>query len=633
MLDLLRRKAQSPYIQATILIIVIVFVFWGVGSYKGDGPNTVATVNDTAITYQQYQKSFEQTMARYREQFGGSIPSGLLESLGIKKQVLDQLVQQTLLQQAAQKTGLLVSTQEVQETIKGMDSFRQDGVFNMQRYNDILTASRLSAADFEGGIRSDILDQKVLGYLSRFARTSEAELKERFAYEYDQIKVDYVTFSADTFRNQTQYLEEEIEAFYAGQKEKYKTDPQIKLKYVAIPFSQAKAENVSFSEEEIAQYYQRNIANYAIPEQRWARHILIKAGPEDSQEKLTEKRDKLQSIFDMARAGASFAELAKQYSEDSTTAKQGGNLGFFAQGQMVKPFEDAAFALKKGEVSTIVQTQFGFHLIKVEDIKAGNVTPFAEARQDIVKSLSTEKAKKSIYELANQAYEQIILAGSLEKYAEGGTQNQIQETDFFTRKSPPKNLAEADALLDAAFTLKKGELSSLVEGRDMYAILYVADMKEPQEQPLSAVRAPVEKEFLAERAKKLAQTAAESFLGQVKGGADFSATAKEGNLEIKTTDFYDRNSQSAKELSMAIAQKGFQLSAKSPYPGEILEGGTNFYVLRYNDKKPAGQELYEQKRAELNSMLLMEKQMKVVGAWVKYLEEKADVTTNEKLLQ
>ncbi len=632
MLDLLRRKAQSPYIQGTILVIVIVFVFWGVGSYKGDGPNTVATVNDAPITYQQYQKIFEQTMARYRDQFGGSIPSGLLESLGIKKQVLDQLVQQTLLQQAAQKTGLLVSTQEVQDTIKGMESFRQDGIFNLQRYNDILAASRLSAADFEGGIRSDILDQKVLGYLSRFARTSEAELKERFAFEYDQIKIDYATCSADSFRDKAQYLEEELEAFYAGQKEKYKTDPQIKLKYVAFPFSQTKGENASFSEEEIAQYYKQNIANYAIPEQRWARHILIKASADDTQEKLAEKRDKLQSILDMARSGANFAELAKQYSEDSTTASQGGNLGFFAQGQMVKPFEDAAFAMKKGEVSSIVQTQFGFHLIKVEDIKDGIVTPFAEARQHIIQSLSAEKAKKSVYELANQAYEKIILAGSLEKYAEGG-QAQIQETDFFARKSPPKNLTEANALLDAAFTLKKGELSSLVESRDMYAILYVADMKEPQEQPLSAVRAPVEKEFLAERAKKLAQKAAESLLGQVKNGTDFSVAAKEANLEIKTTDFYDRNAQSANGLPIAIAQKGFQLSAKTPYPAEVLEGGTNFYVLRYNAKKPAGQELYDKKRAELNSMLLMEKQLKVVGAWVKYLEEKADVTTNEKILQ
>lgn len=632
MLDLLRRKAQSPYIQATILVIVIVFVFWGVGTYKGNEPNTVATVNDAPITYQQYQQTFEQTVARYRDQFGGSIPSGLLESLGIKEQVLNQLVQKTLLQQAAQKTGLLVSAQEVQDTIKGMESFRQDGIFNLQRYQDILAASRLSATDFEGGIRSDILDQKVLSYLSRFARTSEAELKERFAYEYDQIKVDSVTFTADSFRDKAQYLEEELEAFYAGQKEKYKTDPQIKLKYLAFPFSQTADVNVSFSEEELAQYYQQNIGNYAVPEQRWARHILMKADADDTTEQLAEKRDKLQSILDMARAGASFAELAKQYSEDSTTASQGGNLGFFAKGQMVKPFEDAAFALKKGEVSNIVQTQFGFHLIKMEDIKGGIVTSFAEARQDIIKSLSAEKAKKSVYELANQAYEKIILAGSLEKYAEGG-QAQIQETDFFARKSPPKNLAEADALLDAAFALKKGELSSLVEGRGMYTILYVADMKEPQEQPLAAVRAQVEKEFLAERARKLARQAAETLLGQVKGGTDFSVAAKEANLEIKTTDFFARNAQSANGLPMAIAQKGFQLSAKAPYPAEVLEDGSHFHVLRYNDKKPAEQELYDKKRAEINSLLLMEKQMKVIGAWVKYLEDKADVTTNDKLLQ
>lgn len=630
MLDLLRRKAQSPYIQMTILVVIIVFVFWGVGTNRSSGPNTVATVNDEPITYQEYQKAFDQTVDRYREQFGGTIPRGLLESLGIREQVLNQLVQQALLQQAAGKTGLLVSNQEVQDTIREMESFRQDGIFNLQRYRDILAASRLTTDDFESNIRADILDRKIIRFLSSFAKTTEEELRERFSHEYDRIKVDYVSFAAEDFRDKVTVLDQELEAFYEEQKSKYQTDPQLKLKYITFPF--APSGESSFSQEEIARYYQQNLGKYAIPEQRWARHILIKTVPEDSSDQLAAKRDKLLNILEIAKAGGNFDELAKQYSEDASTAVQGGNLGFFSRGQMVKPFEDAAFTLQKGEVSNIVQTQYGFHIIKVEDIKAGKVTSLAEAEADIKKSLAAEQGKKLAFERATKSYEDIILAGSLEKYA-GTAEVPLEETDFFTRKNPPAKLAGKNDLLASAFSLKDGELSSIIESAEMYAILYVAEVREPQQQPLAEVRAQVEKEFIADKAAKMARESAETLLNQAKSGADLGESAREAGQDVETTDFYTRNAPSADGLPGDLARKGFELSARAPYPDEVLSRGQNFYVLHYQEKKPAPEELFAEKRDELASMLLMEKQLKVVGSWVKYMEAKADITTNEKFFQ
>ena len=630
MLDLLRRKAQSPSIQMTILLIIVVFVFWGVGTNRNNGPNTVATVNDEPITYQKYQKAYEQTVDRYREQFGGSIPRGLLESLGIREQVLNQLVQQALLQQAAGKAGILVSNQEVQDTIREMESFRQDGIFNLQQYRDILAASRLTTDDFENNIRADILDRKIINFLSNFAKTTEEELRERFSYEYDRIRVDYVSFAAEDFRSKVTFADEELDAFYQGQKSQYQTDPQVKLKYITFPFT-APGEP-SFSQEEIARYYQQNLGKYAIPEQRWARHILIKTGPDDSPDQLAAKREKLLNILEIARAGGNFVELAKQYSEDTATAGQGGNLGFFSRGQMVKPFEDAAFALQKDEISNIVQTRFGFHLVKVEDIKAGKVISPAEAEADIKKSLAAEQGKKLAYERATKSYEDIILAGSLEKYA-GTAEIAMEETDFFSQKNPPQKLAGENDLLAAAFSLKGGELSSIIESPEMYTILYVAEVLEPQPQPLAEVRARVEKEFIADKAAKMAREAAETLLKQAKSGADFGEAAKEAGQDVKTTDFYTRNAQSADGLPGELTRKGFELSTKAPYPDEVLSQGQNFYILHYQEKTPAPEELFAEKREELASLLLMEKQLKVVGSWVKHMEAKADITTNEKFFQ
>ena len=352
MLDLLRKKAQSPLIQGTILIIALVFIFWGVGGYRGSR-NSVAQVNDEVIPYEEFQKAYERLANQYRDQFGGTLPKGLLESLDLENQALEQLIQRSLLRQGAREMGIMVSDLEVQQAVEKMEAFRSNGVFNVEQYKNIISSSGMTPTSFEDTMRTDLLAGKVIEYLSHFAKLTPLEVKDQFDFDNEEIKIEYVSFSGADFRDKIATDQEQLKSYYEENKENYQTEPQVKLHFLAFPY--VAEEKPAIPDEDLEAFYRQNISRYSMPEQRRARHILIKTSEEDSEDVLAEKRNMALQVLELAKSGEDFAELAKQYSE-GPTGPRGGDLGAFTRGRMVKPFEDAAFSLNEGEISDIVET-------------------------------------------------------------------------------------------------------------------------------------------------------------------------------------------------------------------------------------------------------------------------------------
>lgn len=635
MLGLFRRKAQSPTLQFTILIIILVFIFWGVG--KNDtktAQNAVATVNDEAISFRDYQKQYDQTVNSMRDQFGGSIPSGLLEQLNIKQQVVNKLVQSTLLRQGAKKIGLYVSDQELQNAIKEMAAFKNNGVFDVNQYEQILAGSRMTVSQFEDGMRYDLLSAKVLDHLGRFGHVSPAALKDIFNYQYRGIKLDYVTCTADAFKNKVEKTDALLTAFFEANKAKYQTAPQVKIKYLQFLFADFNKDSAP-SDEDISKYYQSNIAKYTLPERRKARHILIKTAATDNAEQKTAKRSKIDEIAAKIKAGEDFAELAKKNSEDSS-AKQGGDLGLFGRGQMIKPFEDTVFAMKEGQTSDVVETTFGLHLIKLEKIEAAKTQSLDEVKAAIATQLTTEASKNKSFQAANEAYEQIILAGSLNKYAEtksaGEGNGKIITSELFSQEKPPKDLQSLPEVANAAFTINKGELSSIVECSQGYAIILVDDKIPPAQQELSAVRDKVEADLVADEALKLAKTTADALLAKVKAGAPLAQEAKGLALEVQSTPFISRANNSEAKLPAQIVQDSLGLSEQNPFLDKVASDNNTFYVVAYNASQEPDQTLFEGKKGELESKLADERKNDLVTAWIETLRQKAKISTNEKLL-
>lgn len=634
MLGLFRRKAQSPTLQVTIVIIILVFIFWGVGTNDNNAAlDAVATVNEENISLRDYQKQYEQTVNSLRDQFGGSIPSGLLDQLNIKQQVVDKLIQSTLLRQGAQKVGIYVSDQELQNAIKEMEAFKFNGIFDVKRYEEILTGSRMTVSQFEQGMRYDLLANKILDHLGRFGHVSPVALKDIFNYQYHGIKLDYVAVTSDNFKDKVDKSDTKIAEFFEERKAQYMSAPLTKIKYLLFPVADY-TESAAPSDEQIAQFYQTNSERYTIPERRQARHILIKSASTDSPDAKEAARKKIDEATAKIKAGEDFAVLAQQYSED-TTAAQGGDLGLFGRGQMVKPFEDAVFALQEGQLSDVIETSFGLHLVKLEKIEPEKRQSLDEVKSSISDQLAREEAKNKAFQAANSAYEQIILVGSLSKFAEDkeADNTAIITTDLFPQATPPKELQDLPELVNSAFTLNKGELSSIIDTGKGFAIILVEDKVPPSEQELAVVHDTVEADFIAAESARLAKEAADALLAKLKAGSILTEEAKAMALELHTTPFISRaNHSETKNLPVQITQESLGLSENNPILDKVAEDNNTFYVVTFNSSKEPDQTLFEEKKGELESKLSAERKNDLVTAWLETLRQNAQITTKLELL-
>ncbi len=644
MLDLLRKKTKSPFIQGTILIIVLVFVFWGVGSSYRGTLNTVATVNKQPIDYEAFKNAYDRLIDQYRDQFGGSLPKGLIESLGLEQQVIDQLIQRELLRQGAQEMGILVSDLEVQQAVEKMEAFRANGIFNSEQYKSILAGSGMTPAAFEGSMRGDLITGKVVDQLMRFAKVTPTEVFESFNYENEEIKLQYVVFNAADFKDKVSGSEELLTAYFEENKNNYMTDRQIKLDFLAFPFTTE--EKPAVPDVELEAYYRQNLNRYSSPEQRSARHILFKTSEEDSEDVLSGKYQQAEQVLELARSGEDFAELAKQYSEGPTGPK-GGDLGSFSKGRMVKPFDDAIFSLSEGEISDVVETQFGFHIIKLEKIEPARIKPLDEVKDSIAAILQKQNSRNLAFTNATESYEHIILAGSLAKYSET-SEAKITETDFFTRKSPADNglqegMINEPAFLDAAFALNAGELSSLVETDKGYAIIFAADKKDSEVASLEKVRDQVEKDYAEQKAEMLARESAEALLASLKeqhaqGEDDLTAAAAELGVPVEESSPINRSGAStstekAESLPPRLVSSGFSLTAGNPYPEEIVASNKSFYVFKFIDRQPPSQDIFAQKEDGVIMDLREEKKAVILAAWIDNERSKATVEINEQYQQ
>lgn len=632
MLDLLRRKAQSPLIQGTILIIALVFIFWGVGGYRGS-QNVVAQVNGEIIPYEEFQKTYERLANQYSEQFGGTIPKGLLETIDLEGQVLEQLIQRSLLRQGAREMGIMVSDVEVQQSLEKMEAFRSNGVFNVEQYKSILSSSGTTPTSFEDAMRTDLLAGKAIEALSRFAKLTPLETSEQFNFANEEISIEYAAFNGFAFRESVETGEEELRDYYEESSDSYLTEPEVKLLFLTFPYETD--DKPAVSGEVLESFYRENINRYSTPERRKARHILFKTAEGDSQDVLVEKQEKAEQVLTLARSGEDFEALAKQYSE-GPSGPRGGDLGTFPRGRMVKPFDDAVFSLQEGEVSDIVETQFGFHVIKLEKIEPAAIRPLEEVKGEIEAEIQGSKASEFAFTRASEAYEKIILAGSLDKFSKNSDVPLLQ-TDFFPKHIPAKSgssdsMVQDASFLNAAFSLNRGELSSLVETPLGYAIIFALEKKEPETAPYEEMEAQVREDYISWRSEIMAREAAEAMLTLLKKGenADFAAEAARYNILVKTSGPVTRSMPVGSDLPPQVVAAGFQLTAEKPFPDEAVAANGMFYVFRILEKKPPATELFSEKEEILKTGMLENRRGEVLAAWLASLRESAEIEITEQ---
>jgi peptidyl-prolyl cis-trans isomerase D len=631
MLQILRKKAQSTFIQIIVVIIALVFIFWGVGANLTGDRQAALVINGEEITFPQFQQAYDRAYQRLSGQFGGNVPKGLAETLGVKQQVIMQLIQTTLLRQGAEKMGLLVSGQEIRQIIEEMVQFQENGVFNIERYKAVLATNRMAPTKFEDSMRIDRLSEVAAREIGNFASVAtDFEIQDVYSQQNEKIAVKYVKVSPGQFVDKVKIDDNALKAWFETVKENYKSEAKIKLKYLAFTYASV-GRKITIDTSKIEEYYQNNIDIYQVPEQRHARHILLKASEEDSAERHQEQAKKAGEIQKLAKKGGDFSALAREYSE-GPSKDSGGDLGFFSAGQMVPAFDEAVFAMQPGDISEVVKTQFGYHIILLEKIQPAKTRPLGEVTAEITTTLQQKEAESLTFQVANDAYEGIIGAGSLTKYAETNPDIHIQETDFFPRNNAPADLKTDTQFLDKAFELNKGELSSLIKGQSGYAILFAEDLKEPAIPAFESKKDILLKDYQKAQAKEMAETAAKEMLNKLREGKELEVMAQEIGVTVVDSGFLKRSDQNDKTtFPPSLLGDAFLLSPSSPLPEKPGKVGDDFFVYSFLDRQiptmPDNSEQIEKYRENL----LRFKQQQLLSAWLRHLEIESKITRHPSL--
>ncbi|MBW2036376.1 MAG: SurA N-terminal domain-containing protein [Deltaproteobacteria bacterium] len=631
MLSLMRKHAGSWLIKLALGAIVIVFIFWGVGSYRAQRENRVAVVNGAVISLDEYRAVYDQLIQQYREQFGDSLDENLIKTLGLKKKALDELIDRELLLQEANRLGLRVTKEELARAIQQVPAFQRNGHFDQMQYERILAYNRMSPETYEARKAQALIMERIQALILSCIKVSDAEALETFKWREKQVSFKYVLFKPSSYQD-VKPTPEEVKTYFSKNKERYEIPPKVKVRYVTFPFKEFESK-ANISEEEISQYFELNKEQYATPKKVRAQHILFKVPQDAKQEVIDSVRKKALKVLKEARAGADFATLARKYSDDPGSKKKGGDLGFFTRDRMVKPFSDAAFALAPGKISEPVRTRFGWHLIKVTAVQEAKEPVLAEVSDKIRRKLVKDAARTLAYDRANEIYDACYAAGRIDSVAEAYKLN-VHETPFFARTESVPGIAMTEEFARTAFDLEENEISEPLELSDGYYILEKIDQKPSTIPELKAVENRVRKDLIRDRQQELASNDAEDFLNCLKAGEEFEKEAGKRKLKVKTTDFFKRFGPiPGIGFEQELINAAFSLTPSKPLADTVIKGNEGYYVICLKERKAPEEKEFEANKSEIKSRLMLQKRQECMEQWLAGLRRHSDISIEKHFLE
>ncbi|WP_017446183.1 SurA N-terminal domain-containing protein [Gayadomonas joobiniege] len=559
MLERIREGSQGPVAKVILILVIFSFALAGVGSYinSGSEPNA-AEVNGLEIKRSRLERAFETERARMESQYGdmfSQLASDPNYMNSFRQGVLQRLISEQLILDFAQRQGIRVSDQEIKKAIFDIPAFQVDGKFNNDRYLQVLTRNTMTPAQFRESMRQDLTRSAVIAGLaeSDFVLSNEAELLQ--SLQLQTRNLDYVEVPVAKFESQVELSEEEINSYYENHITQYETNDSLDLAYIELKLEDV-ADDIEVEDSEIESLYQSTSQNYTNPEQRRASHILIDLTDGEESAK-AEAEDLLAQI----KSGADFAELAKEHSDDTFSGENGGDLNYFGRGAMDPAFEEATFALQEvGEVSDVVKSDFGYHIIKLTNIQAEQVRPLDEVKDEIKAQLQRDKARDIFIEkqqqLADVAFEKPdTLADAAEATGLTVQNTGLQDTNSQQFPFDQNQVVQAAMSNDV---LEQGYNSNLIELSSEHSVVVRVNEYQPaRTRPLEEVREDVVAALTAEKANSLAEEWVAQQADKWSQGEDINAALAELSLTLESADEVARFGS---DLAQPIAAKAFEMA-------------------------------------------------------------------------
>lgn len=629
MFDAVRNNKRI--VQIFLILITLPFAFWGVESYvrNAGAGRDAASVGRSKISPQELGSALREQQDRMRAALGRDFNPAMFDTPEVRQAVLDSLVSQRLLLLRAAKSNLTVGDEQVREVIGGIPALQENGQFSMARYEALLRNQGMTRSGFEAQLRQDLVVQQVVASVGDSALVSRAASDRWLALQQEEREISESAIRPESFVTQVQLAPDAVKNFYDANSKLFELPEQARAEYVLLSQDML-AEQLAVSDAEVKSWYDSHQDSYKQSEERRASHILIQAGKDAAAADRDAARAKIEDIQkQLKQSPADFAKLAKQHSQDPGSAQKGGDLGFFSRGAMVKPFEDAAFALKENQLSDIVQSDFGYHIIKVTGVRPEKIRSLDEVKGEITAELKRQGAGRKYAEaaenFANLVYEQAdSLTPAADKFG-----LPLKQTDWIARGAaqsagPLANEKLLVALFSEDAIKNKRNTEAVEVAPNTLVAARVIEHKPASMRPLDAVSGDIKKRLILDEAGKLAQKEGEEKLARLAKGE--TVDTPWSALRVVTR-------QGSPETPPQALQGVFKVAAdKLPgYSGTRLPNGVYVVYRVTSVRQPAAKE--DARSKQLRAQYARMKAEDDFSAYLSALKETFPVTINKAVLE
>jgi len=622
------KKLKWALYAVIFVFVALIFVQWGMGTdsarKRGD---YVAFVEDERITFNDFRRAYENQREMLRQFYKDRFSEDLLK--GMEEMVLNNLVDEKIMKMQAGKAGLAVSKEELKNEILKVPAFKkEDGTFiGFETYRNILAANQYTPKKFEEDLKDDILKNRYRKLLTESIFISDDDILEEYKKRNLTINVDYIFYPYSNMENFVKIDENELKNYYEKIKDQFYEQEKRKISYLLIDYMKIK-QNLRATDDEIKNYYDNNLNEFERKEEVRARHILIKTEGR-GEEKAKELADQ---IYERAIKGEDFEKLAKEFSEDPGSKDKGGDLGYFERGKMVPEFEEVAFSSEIGKISEPFKTNYGFHIVQVQDKREGGIKPLEEVRAEITAKILQEKAEIEGLNKAKSIYKRILEENpkkpeDFQKYTETEPTCTFNTANYFGLNDFVQGLGRAPELNNAVFALKKGSISPPIKTSRGYVIAYLEDIKEKGIPPLQDVKEKVEKKLKEEKAKKLA----EEKINLIKD-KDIEEIAKILNVSVsrdQTIRYLSPIPNLGNKKSLHNKLFNYSIGQQT----EPLEGQNGWAVFKIKNKVEFNKDDFEAKKEEIRNSLRQNLSIQYIDVLKEKVKKERAIQINPNFLK
>ena len=621
MLD--RMRQHKGWLKWSLALVCLAFVIFYIPDFLTTTPGAapsdlVASVEGRPITSTEFRRIYYQQVQSYQLAYGADLDEQLLRQLGIDRQILQELIDEEAAVVEAERLDLTVSDVEVRERILSLPGLQDNGVFIGEEQYRLLLRSQIPSmtpAQFEENMRQSILLDKLRAVVTAWIEVSDDELHEQYRLRNEKVKLDIVMFG-----------EEDVAAHLEANADDYQIPEKRQIDYLSID-AEALRPGIVVPDTDIAQYYADNQTQYSTPEQVRARHILFETDGKDE----VEVRLQAEAVLADAKAGADFAALAEEHSEDASSASLGGDLDYFSRGQMVPEFEAVAFSLEPGTITDeLVQTQYGFHIINVIDTREAQTRPLDEVRDQIADQLQWERAQSRADALAEQLAGEVATPEDLARVA-GEQGLSVQTSNYFARNEAIDGLGLAAGVAAAAFSFEQGEVGGPLRTPTGHVFLTVVDEQDSYAPELDEVRDHVESDLIDLRAREAAERRAAVVTPTLQSADDFAEAAEAAGLATTTTDLVVRGT-ALPGLGTLAELEDVAFSLDVGETSDALATNDAVAVIHVVEREEITEDGFAIARDNLRTELLLDRQGRFFSAYMTKAKESMEIDINLQTL-